>query len=87
MKVYNHKDAYIHLNYLLKSQQEDFFIAIFDNTSVHYGEDCSFNFEAAVEKNILCYNIKRKGGAIVASPEDVVYCFTSKKEHSDFDVQ
>lgn len=87
MRIFSHEDAFIHLNYILKNQVEDFFIATIDNTIVHYGEDGGFDADKIVELNIKYYNLKRKGGAIVASPGDVVYCFTSKKEYPHFDTQ
>ena len=79
MKVYNHKDAYIHLQFVLKAKKQDCFIAVIDETVVHYGLDTNFNRNKALEYGIPMYDIKRKGGAIVASPGDVVYCFSLKE--------
>lgn len=87
MKVYGHEDAFIHLNYILKNQIEDFFIATIDDTVVHYGEDGGFDENKAVELGVKCYNLKKKGGAMVTSPGDIVYCFTTKKECPNFDTQ
>ena len=84
MKVYNHKDAHTHLQYILRSQTEDAFIAVFDEVAVHYGEDGGFDINKAKELNIPCYNIYRKGGAFVASPNDIVYCFCSKNHNMNY---
>lgn len=80
MKVYNHKDAFEHLKYLFKFQKEDCFIAVFTESAVHYGDELWFNEDMAKELNLNTYNIQRKGGAIVASPGDVVYCFLFKDD-------
>lgn len=87
MKVYRHEDAFTHLNYILKNQIEDFFIAIIDDTVVHYGEDGGFDETKTTELGIKCYNLKKKGGAMVTSPGDVVYCFTTKRECAHFDTE
>ena len=87
MKVYKHDDAFVHLNYILKNQIEDFFIATIDDTVLHYGEDEGFDVDKAVEMGIKCYNLKKKGGAMVTSPGDLVYCFTTKKEVSSFNAE
>lgn len=84
MKVYNHNDAFVHLNYILKNQIEDFFIATIDDTVLHYGEDGGFDVDKAVKMGIKCYDLKKKGGAMVTSPGDIVYCFTTKDEDVKF---
>jgi hypothetical protein len=81
MKVYNHKDAFVHLNYILKNQVEDVFMAVFDETVVHYGSDGGFNIDEAISLKIPTYNIHKRGGAMVTSPGDVVYCFLLKENH------
>ena len=80
MKVYNHKDAFEHLKYLFKFQKEDCFIAVFTESAVHYGEEFWFNEDKAKELNLETFNLQRKGGAIVTSPGDVVYCFFLRHE-------
>lgn len=87
MKVYNHKDALAHLNYILEHRIEDAFIAVFDETAIHYGKDRMFNLPRALELNIPCYDVKREGGAFVASPGDIVYCFTTKQDESHFNME
>lgn len=87
MKVYNHKDAFVHLNYILKFQKEDSFIAVFTEPAVHYGEDLQFDENKVHELNLETFNLQRKGGAIIASPGDIVYCFTSKEENSRFNAE
>lgn len=88
MKVYNHKDAFVHLKHLFNNpNKEDIFIAVFDETAVHYGTDGGLDIEKIIEKNIPIYNIQRKGGAIVTSPGDVVYCFITKTDNLYFNME
>ena len=87
MKVYNYKDAYPHLQYVLKTGKEDAFIAVITDTVVHFGEEGGFNPDVAEALNIPYYNIHKKGGAMVTSPGDVVYCFTSKKDNLRFNAK
>jgi hypothetical protein len=84
MKIYNHKDAYIHLQYILRNQTEDAFIAVFDETAIHYGVDGGFDLAKAIELKIPYYDIYRKGSAFVTSPGDVVYCFCSKNHNTHY---
>ena len=79
MKVYNHKDAYEHLKYIFKTQTEDVFAAIISETVVHYGEDGGFDINKALELKLPVYNLYKKGGAMVTSPGDIVYCFFLKQ--------
>lgn len=83
MKVYNHKDAYEHLKYIFKFQKEDCFIAVFTEPAVHYGEELWFNEDRAKELNLEMFNLHRRGGAIVTSPGDLVYCFFLKEDDQD----
>ena len=80
MKVYNHKDAYAHLKYIFKRQEEDCFIATIDETVLHYGEDGGFDIEKAISMNIPLFDLQKKGGAMITSPGDIVYCFFLKKD-------
>lgn len=86
MKVYKHDDAFVHLNYILKNQVEDFFVATIDDTVLHYGEDGGFDVDKAVEMGVKCYDLKKKGGAMVTSPGDIVYCFTTKQDNPRFNM-
>ena len=80
MKVYNHKDAYAHLKYIFKHQEEDCFIATINETVLHYGEDGGFDIEKAINMNIPLFDLQKKGGAMITSPGDIVYCFFLKKD-------
>ena len=88
MKVYNHKDAFIHLKHLLSNKhEEDIFLAVFDETAVHFGAEGGFDLDKIVEKQLNIYNIHRAGGAIVTSPGDIVYCFITKQDNIYFNME
>lgn len=83
MKVYNHKDAYEHLKYIFQFQKEDVFAAVISDTVVHYGEDGGFDIDRAIDLGLPLFDLKKKGGAMVTSPGDVVYCFLLREEHTE----
>jgi hypothetical protein len=87
MKVYNYKEAYDHLLYTLQNKKEDAFIAIITDTVIHYGPEGGFDVTKAQLMGIPCYNLQKEGGAMVTSPGDIVYCFTTPFKNSRFNME
>lgn len=83
MKKYTQSDTMYHLQYCLKNKIEDCFYGVWEQSSIHYGEDKDFNKDVAYERLLNQYKVRRSGGAIVAQPGDVC-CVFLNNDSSDF---
>ena len=81
MRVFSdYKEAYVYLQNVLQNESEAKFIAVINDTVVHYGPEGGFDQEKAKELRLDCYNIRKGGGAMVTSPGDVVFCYATKNK-------
>lgn len=83
MKKYSQSDTMYHLQYCLRNKIEDCFYGIWEQSSVHYGNDKNFNSDKAYELLLSQYKVRQSGGVIVAQPGDICCIFLNDGQ-SDF---